>query len=671
MLYNIDPLFVDPANGDFRLQACSPARNAGSNDLIPPGITTDFDGNPRIEEGTVDMGALESRPFQIQLQQVQHVNCFGDSTGRISLEMDAGCPPFSVAVNDQMLSFDTVGIELDSLPAGNYTLLATDAQGRSDTLTVAISQPPLLQLNVNPFPVSCATAQSGFAMGMASGGSPAYQWQWSDGTQMPVADSLSAGTYSLTLTDSVGCSQSDTFTIEIDGQLGVKMDQTHVSCFGLEDGTASANPSGGIGPFSWQWQNDEDTETITDLPAGNYAVTVTDALGCVFEGDTDVFQPDSLFAEIELQPVACFGQNSGSLNITGIGGLAPYQINWEADSLDGVFLQEQLSSGTYSFTLTDDNGCQFTDSAFVSQPDSLLTLSMVTPASCWMASTGAISLSVEGGTEPYDYQWEPGIYNGQSELSELTAGGYPFTLTDANGCMVVDSLTVLQPDSLFADAVIEDVPCFGEANGSISITPQGGTGPYSYDWNPDTWDGMNFLDGLAGAAYALTLTDNKGCTAAQAFIVEEPDSLWMAAIFEDVRCAGGEDGFIQVTPQGGTLPYQLSWEPPVFGGQTILEDLTEGLYILTTADAQQCVRMDSFLLSAPDSIAILAGIEAATGPQNADGSISLDQVMGGTPPYFYNWSTGSQSSGGIENLLPGRIFSDSYGCQVLCAGLRF
>jgi hypothetical protein len=97
------------------------------------------------------------------------------------------------------------------------------------------------------------------------------------------------------------------------------------------------------------------------------------------------------------------------------------------------------------------------------------------------------------------------------------------------------------------------------------------------------WDGMNFLDGLAGAAYALTLTDNKGCTAAQAFIVEEPDSLWMAAIVEDVRCAGGEDGFIQVTPQGGTLPYQLSWEPPVFGGQTILEDLTEGLYILTTS----------------------------------------------------------------------------------------
>jgi hypothetical protein len=257
----------------------------------------------------------------------------------------------------------------------------------------------------------------GFAMGMASGGSPAYQWQWSDGTQTPIADSLSAGTYSLTITDSVGCSQSDTFTIEIVGQLGVKMDHTNVSCFDLEDGTASANPSGGLGPFSWQWQNDEDSETITDLPAGNYAVTVTDALGCVFEGDTDVFQPDSLFAEIELLPVACFGQNSGSLNITGIGGLAPYQINWEADSLDGVFLQEQLSSATYSFTLTDDNGCQFTDSAFVSQPDSLLTLSMVTPANCWMASTGAISLSVEGGTEPYDYQWEPGIYNGQSELS--------------------------------------------------------------------------------------------------------------------------------------------------------------------------------------------------------------------------------------------------------------
>lgn len=211
-----------------------------------------------------------------------------------------------------------------------------------------------------------------------------------------------------------------------------------------------------------------------------------------------------------------------------------------------------------------------------------------------------------------------------------------------------------------------DISCYGQSDGNLNVTISGGTAPYSFDWSPDNYDGQHELTDLPAGSYMLSLSDSLGCMLEADFLISEPDSLSLDVIIDSIRCYGGNEGKIDVCPGGGTSPYQLSWQPEGYGGQSAIDSLSEGIYILTLIDQNQCERIDSFQLLAPDSIAVFASIIPASSPQSADGAIFLDSILGGTPPLSFSWSPGGQTSKDLPGILPGTYtltITDANDCE--------
>ncbi len=276
----------------------------------------------------------------------------------------------------------------------------------------------------------------------------------------------------------------------------------------------------------------------------------------------------------------CFGDTTGSVDLTVSGGTGPYTYAWDngatTEDLSGV------AAGTYNVTITDAVGCTTTASAVVGEPTLLAGSAVATDALCNGAADGSVDLTVTGGTAPFTYAWD----NGETteDISTLAAGTYNVTITDANGCTATASAVVGEPTLLAGSAVATDALCNGDSTGSIDLTVSGGTAPFTYAWsNGETTEDISTL---AAGTYNVTITDANGCTATASAVVGEPTIM---ALTEDSvvnsNC-GQSDGSVLVSTTGGTAPFTYAWS----NGDTT-EDLSAapaGSYTLTVTDANGC-----------------------------------------------------------------------------------
>ncbi|MEP7171337.1 MAG: SprB repeat-containing protein, partial [Bacteroidota bacterium] len=442
----------------------------------------------------------------------------------------------------------------------------------------------------------------------------------------------------------------------------------NVSCNSGANGTVTLTVAGGTAPYIYNWSNGATTQNINGLYSGTYVVTVTDAQGCLFSASAVVAQPTgALNSSINVsQNVNCFGGSNGSILLNVNGGTAPYSYNWS----NGASSQNlsNLSTGTYSVTITDANGCINVASASVSQPSAALNgnASSTTNVSCFGGNNGGISLSVNGGTAPYSYQWSNG--SSSQNISNISAGTYTATVTEVNGCTtIVSGIAINQPAiALNGNASsTTNVSCFGGNNGGISLAVNGGTAPYSYNWS----NGANTqnIGNLAAGTYTVTVTDVNGCvTTVQGIAINEPAIALNGNVSAttNVNCFGGNNGNINLNVNGGTAPYSYQWS----NGQTTqnISNLAAGTYTVFVTDVNGCTTNLS-------GIAIIepAGSLSASvfGSQNvncysgANGSIDLTTING-TAPYSFNWSNGA-STEDINNLSAGTytvIVTDANSC---------
>ncbi len=361
-LFNRDPLFRDTANGDYSLLPCSPLLNAGSN-LAAAGILTDIAGNPRILEGTVDIGAYEAPAFTLAAAPAVSPACVGTEGGSISIQPVNGCEPYTY---NWMPNAGT-GPELNELPSGAYQLTLTDASGREITETVLVPEAPQPALSLATTHVQCGNPAGGSLAAQVSSGTGPFAYTW-----LPLAEdtsmlnNLAAGDYALTIVDANGCQDSATAAIALLGQITLTIGGQIIPCHG-ETGWLSATPSTGAAPFTWHWDGWPGTDPVAEpLGPGQYSVTVTDAYGCTAANTyPPMTEPGPLSVGTGSSDQTQSNPPNGAAVVTTIsGGTGPFGYLWEpgggtTQSIAG------LVAGTYTVTVTDKNGCSISTEVIV------------------------------------------------------------------------------------------------------------------------------------------------------------------------------------------------------------------------------------------------------------------------------------------------------------------
>lgn len=353
-LFNLDPQFRDTANHDYSLLPCSPLINAGSN-LAAAGILTDLAGNPRIQDGVVDIGAYEAPAFSLGSASTIKPACMGSSNGSILLQPVFGCEPYDY----QWFPAAGDGPELTGLPPGAYQLTLTDGSGRKilDTLLVDLApNPDLAALSTD---VQCGNPLGGTITAGIGNGTAPYHYIW----QPAAADTaylshLSPGSYALTVTDANGCQDSASTHIALQGMITLMIGGQSISCFGETDGWLSATPATGAAPFEWLWTGWTGTDSLAQpLGPGNYSVTVSDRYGCTASNTFPTMNaPDSLVIGTGTSPQTQNNPPNGAAVVTTVsGGTSPFDYFWETGGTDQSIAG--LTAGLYTLTVTDDRGC--------------------------------------------------------------------------------------------------------------------------------------------------------------------------------------------------------------------------------------------------------------------------------------------------------------------------
>lgn len=485
---------------------------------------------------------------------------------------------------------------------------------------------------------SCNGLSNGRASVTASGGAGGYSYSWApSGGTASLATGLSAGNYTVTVTDALSASVTATVTVTQPLALSATTGFTNTSCSSLNNGRASVSVSGGSPSYFYSWAPSGGTASLaTGLGANNYTCTITDNNSCTRTVTVTVTAPSSITAVTSATAVTCNGGNNGRASVSASGGTSPYFYSW-APSGGTASTATGLASNNYTVTVTDNNSCTRTTTIAVSQPSAINTSTSTVNASCFGYANGVVAVSASGGTSPYTYTWSPTGGNSPVAVG-MAAGSYTVNGRDNNGCTFSRICNVNQPPALVASSSFTNTTCNGGSNGSASVSASGGTPGYVYSWAPGG-GGNATATGLSAGTYTCTIEDVSLCPLTQTVTVGEPTAISTTTAVTNVACNGGANGSATVTVSGGTGAYTYSWTP---GGGTAasVSGLAAGNYTVTVTDANNCTTTAFANVTQPTALTTSTAVTnvACNGGSNGVASIS---GSGGAGGYTYLWSTGS------------------------------
>jgi len=396
---------------------------------------------------------------------------------------------------------------------------------------------------------------------------------------------------------------------------------------GQQNGSVTVTTTGGVPPYKYSWSPVTGTNnTISNISAGVYTVTVTDSKGCSQTTAVTVGSSGSTIAlSMSATNISCAGLKDGSATVSGSGGTVPFSYVWNTVPVQNAATATGLSTGTYVVTLTDSKGCTGTATVSITQPPAITSSVSVTNTACG-ANAGSASVSANGGNGGFNYSWNPGGQN-TSAISNLAAGTYTCTIADANGCTQIQTATILNTNGPVANVTLQaDVSCNGGKDGSASSAATGGTPPYSFSWS--NGQAAQNASGLSAGTYTLTVTDAAGCSDTKTILIAQPTAITASVTTTQASCSQS-DGSATANPSGGTSPYSYLWNT-MQSGKTIT-GLAAASYTVVVTDARGCSKSFSTIVTNASVPIVIAGTNATI---LAGGSANLS-ASGGVS---YSWS---------------------------------
>ncbi|MBK8923588.1 MAG: gliding motility-associated C-terminal domain-containing protein [Saprospirales bacterium] len=626
---------------------------------------------PALNNGLVNITAFQ--PPVVQLNALP-VSCSGAANGSISTTLMSGTNPTFVWSGPG--GYSSTAQNPTGLVAGIYTVTVTVSGGLTTTAKDTVTAPaPLSIPQATPTGATCNGGQNGSIALQTSGGTAPYSFSWAgpngytNTTTSTTINNLAAGNYTVTITDSKGCTFVSAPPIQV-GQPGViavaasLVTVSPVTCFGLTNGAiALPTPSGGTAPFSYSWSGPNGyaaaTKNITALASGPYTVTITDNNSCTKSFQFTVNGPSAALSVAPSgTPVAatCFGANNGQASVTVSGGTQPWVVSWRLNSPTGQTIATGLNTnslvpGNYFPVVTDNNGCTITmgNAIIVGGPTEAIALNQtVEHVECAGEANGSITLAPSGGNgAPFTVSWSGG--QTALQISGLSGGAYTPTLTDAKGCTTgFNPITLNEPAPIaIADSTI--IPQDGLVLGSITISQvTGGTPPFTYKWSgPNGFASTNQdLTNLNFGIYHLTITDANDCTLVTQAEVKSTNILLLTTV-SPIKSSCNDDGCMTFNiPAGAVGPILIS-----LGGNSYVPDadtflicnLQSGVYQPTISDAAG--NAYTFPpLTVPQLQQALVG-DSRTNPFDdfKNGSIALNPIPANANLQFL-WNTGATTN---------------------------
>ncbi len=611
--------------------------------------------------GTTNCSTPDCSAPAISVDNLLHVDCFGDGDGSILASASGGAGDYTFML-DSTIS-NTTGV-FDGLDGGVYALTVIDGWGCPNTISITIDEPEQISVESNVInDISCFGDNDGSAIADVTGGTAPFNYIWANGEQTETAFNLNPGIQTVEIIDNNGCTTTDDFEILEPLELILTLSSDSVDCKGASTGSAFVEIEGGTAPHLIQWDAQSGGSTTTEaenLIAGTYTVEVSDLNGCLTLADIEVFEPEGMETTTSQTDLNCFDSNDGTATVTVSGGNAPYSYQWSNN--DTTQTATNLAAQAYSVVVTDQTGCTFSDNVGINAPAPIAITLSANDALCFGQPSGSIQSQVTGGTMPYTYQWDNGAST--PDAPGVAAGDYCLTVVDANDCVATECITVGEASEIVLSTQTANAGCNGGSEGTIDLTTSGGTSPYSFLWS--TGETTEDISGLTFGNYTVEVTDANGCVANLNVPISESDAISIDFQPINVLCFGDNTGAIDLTIGGGVGLFQFNWTGPN-GFSSNDEDpsnLIAGTYNVVAEDQDGCLATIDVLITEP---ATAVAVQVDTPDLicfGANNGTALATGSGGTGAITYEWENG-QSGAVLSNVAVGTytvIATDENGC---------
>jgi hypothetical protein len=530
---------------------------------------------------------------------------------------------------------------------GSYTItLTTKIEGWSGVCTKTYSKIISVGLGVaasNITNVACHNGNSGSITAVASNGTAPYMYNLNGGIWQSSTSfgGLTAGTYTLNIRDTKGCTASTIFTITQPSGIAFNSILTTNATCGQANGAFTCNATGGVSPLQYKLNSGSfvSSGTFSNLNAGSYNLTVKDANGCTVT--TTVFVNSSAGPSLTAPNstnVSCFNGSDGSITLSSTGGTGTVQYsinNGVTYQTSGVF--NGLSAGTYLCSVRDNAGCLSLGSVVITQGQELNLSAISTKPTCFGENDGSISVVSTGGTGSSSYSLNGINYQSASTFTDLVAGTYTVYVRDITSCIKTLSVVIAQPTALVSNHTKIGAACFGSSNGSIQMVASGGTSPYTYSIDGIHFESSGLFENLPAGLYGITTRDNNNCQRIDSISVTQPNQITAVVNTTNATCSSSNGSIMVVASGGNGSNFQYSSDGVTFTSNGLFSGLNAGTYFIVVKDGINCKSTVSGVVASSGG----PTIEASTSQNiscngGSDGSITISSVTGGTGTIQYS-----------------------------------